>query len=62
MVSSGLLAFDDSPENYWAWKASFLAATRELNLSDQEEPKSSPQPKQIRSVHVNNPRAGVFMV
>lgn len=37
MVNSGLLAFDDRPENYWAWKSSFLAATRELNLSDQEE-------------------------
>lgn len=71
MVTSGLLAFDDSPENYWAWKASFLAATRELNLSHQEElnllvkwlgPESSAQAKRIRSVHVNNPRAGVFMV
>lgn len=71
MVSSGLLAFDDSPENYWAWKASFLAATRELNLSYQEElnllvkwlgPESSAQAKRIRSVHVNDPRAGVFMV
>ncbi|XP_076131007.1 uncharacterized protein LOC143112609 [Alosa pseudoharengus] len=71
MVSSGLLAFDNSPENYWAWKASFLAATKELNLSEQEElnllikwlgPKSSAQAMRIRSVHVNNPRAGVFMV
>ena len=71
MVSSGLLAFDDFPENYWAWKTSFLAATRELNLSEQEElnllvkwlgPESSAQAKRIRSVHVNNPRAGVVMV
>lgn len=71
MVSSGLLAFDDCPENYWAWKASFLTATRELNLSEQEElnllvkwlgPESSAQAKRIRSVHVNNPRAGVCMV
>nr|XP_055068359.1 uncharacterized protein LOC129450001 [Misgurnus anguillicaudatus] len=37
MVTSGLLAFDDRPENYWAWKSSFLAAIKELNLSDQEE-------------------------
>lgn len=71
MVSSGLLAFDDFPENYGAWKTSFLAATRELNLSEQEElnllvkwlgPESSAQAKRIRSVHVNNPRAGVLMV
>ncbi len=70
MVSSGLLAFDDCPENYWAWKLSFLAATKQLNLSDQEElnllvkwlgPESSAQAKWIRSVPVNNPRAGVFM-
>lgn len=71
MVSSGLLAFDDCPENYWAWKASFLAATRDLNLSEQDElhllvkwlgPQSSAQAKRIRSVHVNNPQAGVLMV
>lgn len=71
MVSSGLLAFDDRTENYWAWKLSFLAAIRELNLSDQEElkllvkwlgPESSAQAKQLRSVHVNNPRAGVYMI
>lgn len=71
MVSSGLLALDDCPENYWAWKASFLAATRDLNLSEQEElnllvkwlgPESSAQAKRIRSVHVNNPQAGVLMV
>ena len=71
MVSSGLLPNDDRPENYWAWKSSFLAATRDLNLSDQEElnllikwlgPNSSAQAMRIRSVHVNNPRAGVFKV
>lgn len=71
MVSSGLLTFDDCPENYWAWKASFLAATKELNLSEQEElnllikwlgPKSSAQAMRIRSVHVNNPRLGVWTV
>lgn len=49
--------------------SSFLAATRELNLSEQEKlnllvkwlgPKSSAQAKGIR--HVNNPRAGGFMI
>lgn len=71
MVSSGLLAFDDRPENYWAWKSSFLAALRELSLSAQKElnllvkwlgPESSAQAKRLRSVHVNNPRAGVYMI
>ncbi|KAF7642338.1 hypothetical protein LDENG_00259810 [Lucifuga dentata] len=57
LVSSGLLAFDDRPENYWAWKSSFQAVIRELDLSDQEEidllikwlgPQSSAQARRIR--------------
>lgn len=36
MVSSGFLQFDDCPENYWAWKSSFLNATEGLNLSPAE--------------------------
>ncbi|XP_034079405.1 uncharacterized protein LOC117550916 [Gymnodraco acuticeps] len=71
MVSSGLLAFDDRPENYWAWKSSFQAVTRELYLSDHEElnllvkwlgPESAAHAKRIRSVHVHNPTAGVSMI
>ncbi|CAJ1057663.1 uncharacterized protein LOC115251830 [Xyrichtys novacula] len=71
MVSSGLLKFDDKPENYWSWKASFISTTKDLDLSDREEldlmtkrlgPESSEQAKRIRSVHVLNPRAGVNMV
>lgn len=37
MVSSGLLKFDDLPENYWAWKTSFRSAVQDLGLSSQEE-------------------------
>lgn len=37
MVSSGLLKFDDHPENYWAWKSSFRDVTKGLNLSAREE-------------------------
>lgn len=33
MVSSGLLKFDNRPENYWAWKASFCNSTSDLNLT-----------------------------
>ena len=71
MVSSGLLKFDDRPENYWSWKASFLSATKDLNLSDTEEldlmtkwlgTESSEQAKRIRSVHVLDPTAGRNMV
>jgi len=70
MVSSGLLKFDDCPENYWAWKASFVNSTRELNLTAREEldlmvkwlgKDSSEQVKRIRSVHVLNAIAAVSM-
>lgn len=71
MVSAGLLRFDDKPENYWSWKASFLSATKDLNLSPREEldlmtkwlgVESSEQAKRIRAVHVLNPAVGVNMV
>ncbi|XP_036818356.1 uncharacterized protein LOC118944195 [Oncorhynchus mykiss] len=71
MVSSGLLKFDDRPENDWAWKASFLNATRDLNLSAGEEldlitkwlgAESSEQANRIRSVHIFNATAGLNMV
>ncbi|XP_041841982.1 uncharacterized protein LOC121640335 [Melanotaenia boesemani] len=71
LVSTGLLQFDDRPENYWAWKTSFLSATNDLNLSPREEldlltrwlgPKSSEQAKRIRAVHTLNPAAGAKMV
>lgn len=71
MVSAGLLQFDDKPENYWSWKASFLSFTKDLNLSAREEldlltkwlgAESSEQAKRTRAVHVLNPAAGVTMV
>ncbi|XP_035808144.2 uncharacterized protein LOC118470918 [Amphiprion ocellaris] len=71
MISTGLLQFDDKPENYWSWKASFLSATKDLNLSAREEldlltrwlgAESSEQAKRIRAVHALNPAAGVNMV
>ncbi|KAL1021415.1 hypothetical protein UPYG_G00013000 [Umbra pygmaea] len=71
MVSNGLLEFDDRPENYWAWKASFLNATKDLNLSAREEldlitkwlgAESSEQAKRIRSVHIQNAAAGLSMI
>lgn len=71
MVSSGLLKFDDRPENYWAWKSSFLDVTRGLDLSAREEfdrlikwlgPQSASQAMRIRSAHVHRPLAGVQMV
>ena len=71
LVSSGLLKFDDRPENYWAWKASFLSSTDDLKLSAREEldllckwlgPSSSEQAKRIRAVHIHNPPSGLRML
>lgn len=36
MVTSGQLKFDNHPENYWAWKSSFLDITKGLHLSARE--------------------------
>lgn len=63
IVSSGLLKFDDKTENYWAWKASFVNSTSDLNLTPREEldvltkwlgPQSAEQVKHILAVHINN--------
>ncbi len=71
MVSSGLMKFDDCPENYWAWKSSFQDVTKDLGLTAREEldlltkwlgPESSMQAKRIRSVHAHYPIAGVHML
>lgn len=71
MVSAGLLQFDNKPENYWSWKASFLSSTKDLSLSAREEldlltkwlgAESAEQAKRIRAVNVLNPTAGVAMV
>ena len=71
MVSSGLLKFDDHPENYWAWKASFLSSTRDLNLTPREEldllskwlgPTSAEQAKRIRAAYIHNATVALNMV
>lgn len=71
LVSSGLLQFDDRPEHFWAWKASFLSATQDLSLTPREEldllvkwlgTDSAEQARRIRSVHILNPAAGLHMV
>lgn len=71
LVSSGLIKFDDKPENYWAWKTSFLSSIEDLNLTPREEldllckwlgPKSSEQAKRIRAVCIHNAKSGVNMV
>lgn len=37
LINSGLTKFDDHPENYWAWKSSFLNATSRLKLTSSEQ-------------------------
>ncbi len=37
LVSIGLMQFNDHPETFRAWRASFINATKDLNLSPSEE-------------------------
>lgn len=69
MLVLHVLQFDDKPENYWAWKASFLSSTQDLSAREELDlltkwlgAESSEQVKRIRAVHVLNPAAGVAMV
>lgn len=71
VVTSGLMEFDDHPENYWVWKTSFQSVIDELTLSPREEldllikwlgPASKEQAKRIRAIHSHNTTAGLNMV
>ena len=70
IVATGLLHFNDKPQNYRAWKRSFLTAVRGLNLEPREEmdillkwlgKESVEHIEQIRAIHINGPEAGVAM-
>lgn len=37
LVNASLIKFNDRPENFWAWKSSFLNAIEGLNLTASEE-------------------------
>lgn len=67
LVNSGLSKFDDRPENYLAWKLSFINALEGLSLTPNEEldllirwqgPQSSEQVKRVRAVHIVDKRGG----
>ncbi|RXN03515.1 hypothetical protein ROHU_013330 [Labeo rohita] len=71
MVTSGLMEFNDQPENYWAWKTSFRSVIDELTLSPREEldllikwlgPASKEQARRIRAINSHNSAAGLSMV
>uniref|UniRef100_A0A3P9DB02 NACHT domain-containing protein n=1 Tax=Maylandia zebra TaxID=106582 RepID=A0A3P9DB02_9CICH len=68
LINAGLTKFDDCPENYWAWKSSFLNAISGLKLSPSEEldllfkwlgHDSARHVKRIKTVHVCRPEVGL---
>ncbi|KAL3967947.1 NLR family CARD domain-containing protein 3 [Sarotherodon galilaeus] len=68
LINAGLTKFDDCPENYWAWKSSFLNAISGLKLSSSEEldllikwlgHDSARHVKRIKTVHVCRPEVGL---
>ncbi|XP_043105115.1 uncharacterized protein LOC122351832 [Puntigrus tetrazona] len=70
LVATGLLQFNDKPQNYRAWKRSFQSATADLNLTSSEEmdlllkwlgKESAEHVEQIRAIHINHPQAGLAM-
>ncbi|XP_037528681.1 uncharacterized protein LOC119405929 [Rhipicephalus sanguineus] len=71
LVSTGLMKFDDRPENFRAWKSSFKGVIRDVDLSAQEEldllikwlgPESSRQVRRLKSVHVDDFSKGLNVV
>ncbi len=71
LVTTGLTKFDDQPENYRAWQASFINVIEGLDLTAGEEldllakwlgKESSEYVKRFRSVHINNPKLALQMV
>ncbi|XP_034057918.1 uncharacterized protein LOC117536928 [Gymnodraco acuticeps] len=70
LVATGLLQFNEKPQNYRAWKRSFQTATRGLNLTPSEEMdllhrwlgnEARQHVEQIRAIHINHPEAGLAM-
>ena len=71
LVATGLLQFNDKPQNYRAWKRSFESATIGLNLTPSEEmdlllkwlgKDSAEQVEQLRAIHINHPEDGLEMI
>lgn len=68
IVSTGLTKFDDKPENYWAWKASFYNTIDNIGLSVAEETdllikwlgkESSEQARRLRAAYIRDPQGGL---
>ncbi|KAL4000683.1 acetylcholinesterase [Sarotherodon galilaeus] len=66
-----LSKFDDKPENYLSWKATFQSTVRDLGLKATEEinllikwlgPESSEHAKRLKAVNIKHPPAGLNMI
>lgn len=71
IVATGLVQFNDKPQNFRAWERSFNNAIRGLDLTASEEmdfvlkwlgKESAEHAEQIRAIHINNPVAGLEMI
>ncbi|KAM3822775.1 uncharacterized protein M6D78_018315 [Vipera latastei] len=68
LIITSLSKFDDRPENYRSWRATFRAVVADLNFNPREEldllikwlgPESTDRVKRLRSVYVDSPDAGL---
>ena len=71
LLFSRLTNYDDRPETYYAWKASFKCITEELSVTDSEQidlmvkwlsPESSKQARSIRACNAENPSKGLTLL
>lgn len=71
LITGGLSKFDDKPENYLSWKATFQSTVRDLGLTATEEinllikwlgPESSEHAKRLKAVNMKHPPAGLNMI
>ncbi|XP_035985049.1 uncharacterized protein LOC118558666 [Fundulus heteroclitus] len=71
LLTGGLSKFDDKPETYLSWKATFQSTIRDLGLTASEEmnllikwlgTESSEHAKRLKAVNIKNPPAGLYMI
>ncbi|KAM4012210.1 uncharacterized protein ACNLHF_005183 [Anomaloglossus baeobatrachus] len=71
LLTKGLLKFNDRPESYRAWRASFRNATAGLDISANEEidllvkwlgNESAEHAKRIRDISINHPSKGLCLL
>lgn len=71
LVSSGLIRFDDQPENFLSWKSTFISVVTGLDLTAHEEidllikwlgPESSQQARRMKVVNINHPTKALSLI